>query len=76
MDDLTPVDAIIIEIGCPQWRRWMIYHRSRDCYWFKGRWQRRRRDGEVWNVMAEARAEIEYARINWQEIVIEDEDDE
>lgn len=76
MDELSPIDAGIIEIGRPEWRRWMIYHRTRHCYWNKGRWRRRRRDGEVWCVMAEARAEMNYATIDWDHIVIEDDEDE
>jgi len=71
--ELSPADVIVIEIGQPHWRRWMIFHRALHRYWSKGRWRRRRRDGDLWNNMAEPQIELQFAQINWQAHGIEDE---
>lgn len=73
MTQETPEDVVLIEIGRPEWPRWMICHTGRHRYWFKGRWRRRRRDGELWHDELEARNELQLARLNWRVIGIEDE---
>ena len=66
-------DVIVIEIGQRLWQRWMIFHRSKNRYWFKGRWRRRRRDGELWNNVSHAQQELQAAQLNWQVLGVEDE---
>ena len=73
MTQETPEDVVLIEVGRSEWPRWMIHHAARCRYWFKGRWRRHRRDGELWHDELEAENELQLARLNWRVIGIEDE---
>ena len=54
--------VLLIQIGFGKWRRWMIWDREKDCYWCKGRWRQRRRDGEIWYEKADAIPEFQIVR--------------
>ena len=54
--------VILIQIGQLEWRRWMIFHRVKYRYWAKGRWRKRRRDGELWYDRAEAEIKMDMVR--------------
>jgi hypothetical protein len=51
-------DVILLEIGQPAWRRWMVFHRSKNRYWSKGLWKQHRRDGELWHSKIKAEQEL------------------
>jgi hypothetical protein len=51
----------------------MIFHKGRRRYWFKGRWRKKRRRGEVWNDQATAEEELKLARLFWQIQGVDDE---
>jgi hypothetical protein len=51
--------VILIDVGKPEWRRWMIFHSEKSRYWDKGRWTKRRRQGELWHRKAEAEKELQ-----------------
>lgn len=71
---MTPEEEVVVlEVGRSEWPRWMIHHLGRHRYWFKGRWRRQRRDGELWHNESEAQKELQIARLNWRVIGIEDE---
>lgn len=56
-------DVMIIDLASRKWPRWMIYSILRDRYWNKGRWRKKRRNGEVWNVKSEAVKELQAAKL-------------
>ncbi len=60
---MAPHNVILLEIGRPKWRRWMIFHRERNRYWRSGAWKKRRRDGELWHSKAEAEQELHIVRL-------------
>lgn len=70
---MSPNDVVVIEVGGPLWRRWMIYHKSIRRYWSKGRWRKRRRDGDLFNSMSDVQGEQKFAEINWNPFGDEDE---
>jgi hypothetical protein len=56
-------DVVVIDLMRPDWRRWMIYRISTGRYWSKGRWRKRRRDGELWHDKVEAEKELQMVRL-------------
>jgi hypothetical protein len=56
-------NVILIEIGKPAWCRWMVFHSEKKRYWDKGRWIKRRRNGELWHRKVEAEAELQFVRL-------------
>ena len=70
---MCPNDVQLIRIGRSKWNRWMIFHLSRCRYWFKGRWRKQRRRGEVWHDLATAEEELPLARLFWQIQGVDDE---
>ena len=51
-------DIVIIQVGRPEWPRWMVFHRRRGCYLAFGQWEKQRRDGELWHNESEAEKHI------------------
>jgi hypothetical protein len=70
---MSPNDVQLIQIGRKKWPRWMIIHRSRRRYWFKGRWRKKRRDGDVWAHQANVEEELPLAKLFWQIQGVDDE---
>lgn len=56
-------EVMLIEVGQPPWPRWMIFHRDKCRYWSKGRWRKRRRNGDLWHIKAEAERELQIVRL-------------
>ena len=56
-------DVILLEIGQPKWRRWMVFHNKKRRYWSTGLWKKRKRDGEVWHDKAKAEQELRMVRL-------------
>jgi hypothetical protein len=75
MDEPYCDDVLVIEVGGPKWRRWMIYHNFFKCYWGRASWWKRRRNGELWDNEDEAQIEANFARLNSDHIRIEDYDE-
>jgi len=55
-------NVILIDVGKPTWRRWMIFHSENKRYWSKGTWKKRRRNAELWASKSEAEKELAVAR--------------
>lgn len=68
-------DVLVIEIGGPKWRRWMVYHSFFNCYWGRSNWWRSRRHGELWDNEVQARMAAQLARLKANQIQTEDDDE-
>lgn len=55
-------NVILIEVGQPNWQRWMIFDQERKRYWSKGVWKKRRRNGDLWSSRVEAEQQLHVVR--------------
>ena len=60
---MSSKNVILIEIGKPAWRRFMICHCEKKRYWDKGKWNKGQRNGELWHRKTEAEAELQFVRL-------------
>jgi hypothetical protein len=65
---MSPNDVQLIDVGRPEWPRWMIFHDALSLYWGQSEWQPIRRDGELWLSEADAFEEFRKARMDCQEL--------
>ena len=63
----------LLQIGNTEWPRWMVYHDIRARYWSKGRWVKRRRNGEVWHKRSDAEVARQEAILFSDGMGVEDE---
>jgi hypothetical protein len=59
---MSSPNVLLLFVGRPGWSRWMIIHDQKKRYWCKGRWKKRRRNGELWANKSEAEKELAVAR--------------